>query len=254
MKSKAAAQTYTQKKGKAMQQESKAKPVLFWDFHGTLSLPEVTWFEVALEAAAEEAPHQPLTTGMLDEHLALACLPWFEIEDRDASHLTDPKDWWAFCEEKFAQMLQKCGFAPQDAAHVAPVMHKKSLQAHRYHLYADAVPMLQTLQRRGYQSHILSNNFPELEALVTELGIRPYFETVLTSALIGYDKPRAEIFAVARRAAGPGREVWMIGDNPKDDIEGGNAAGFVTVAVHTAGNPQATHSVDDLAGILQLLP
>jgi FMN phosphatase YigB (HAD superfamily) len=46
----------------------------------------------------------------------------------------------------------------------------------------------------------------------------------------------------------------MIGDNPADDIEGGNNAGFTTVAVHNADAPRAGHRVNELRELLELLP
>ncbi len=228
------------------------KPVLFWDFHGTLSLPDVVWFDAAMEAAAERTPHRALTREELMTHFSYTCLPWYSVPSRDTRHLTTPGAWWAHSEREFEKMFQKCGFTQKEAIQLAPMLRKKVLQPQRYRLYEDAIPTLQTLKQRGYRSFVLSNNYPELSHITDALGLSGLFEDILVSGKIGYDKPRPEIFAAARKAAGGAKNAWMIGDNPVDDIEGGNAAGFTTVAVHNNKAP-ASHSLGALGEILELL-
>ncbi len=233
-----------------MQQKNK---VLFWDFHGTLTTPEITWFEIASEAASEIAPEQPLSQETLQKHLSFTCLPWYEIENRDASHLKNPEDWWAFCEDKFTKMFEKCGFAHEESVQMASKVRLKSIQAKRYHLYPDAIDTLVDLKNKGYKQYILSNNLPELEDIVREMGILKYFDGVFTSALIGYDKPRSEIFDHARGVLQDGQEPWMIGDNRNDDIIGGNNAGFVTVLVHSENTGDAKYYAENLLDICSIL-
>ena len=229
------------------------KPVLFWDFHGTLSLPDVVWFDAALEAASQHVPGHTLTHEKLMEHFAGTCLPWFSVPSRDTRHLTAPGAWWAHSQREFEKMFIKCGFSAEDAGLLAPLLRERVLQPQRYTLYPDAQATLRELQKRGYRSFVLSNNYPELEAITDALQITSLFEEILVSGKIGYDKPRPEIFDAARTAAGGAENLWMIGDNPKDDIAGANAAGFTTVAVHGIKAP-ATHCIGELAEILALLP
>ena len=233
---------------------NKEKPVLFWDFHGTLTLPDITWFDVAAEVAAEKVPEKPLDAEVLKKNLGASCLPWFTIPSRDTRHVAGSEKWWAHSAGNFAAMYVQCGFTQAEAAAMAPLLRGKVLQPQRYRLYPDALPTLRTLAGRGIQSYILSNNFPELAQLTHALGLGELLQGVLVSGEIGFDKPRLEIFEYARQVAGWPKEPWMIGDNPSDDIDGGRAAGFVSVAVHGVHAPQAAYSVNDLAEILQLLP
>ncbi len=235
-------------------QLSAERPILFWDFHGTLTMPDVSWFDAAIEAAAQAVPHQPLNIDVLKQHFSKTCLPWFTIKHGDTRHLAQPGEWWAYCEGEFEQMLQKCGYSQQNAKKIAPLIRPNVLRSHHYRLYPDAVSTLTELQRRGYKQYILSNNFPELEELVQALGIRDFFEEVLVSANIGYDKPHPEIFGTALRAAGMPPYAWMIGDNPIDDIEGSAKCGFVAVLAHGAPAHAAHHHIQNLADILPLLP
>ncbi len=230
------------------------KPMLFWDFHGTLTHPDINWFDAAIDAAAEVIPGYVLTIETLTRYFGGTCLPWFSVADRDTRHLLGEGAWWRYCNEQFCAMFLQCGFAPEHALLIASKMREKILQPHRYTLYDDALPTLKELCRRGYQSHILSNNFPELEQIVTALGMRPYMGQVLVSGLIGYEKPRAEIFALAKSLSQKEQPVWMIGDNPRDDIQGAAQHGFVTVCPHGVPAEHAHHNIQNLGDILELLP
>lgn len=230
------------------------KPMLFWDFHGTLTLPDVVWFDAAMEAAAQQVPERPLEREVLERQFSRTCLPWFTHPEGDTRALLQEDGWWAHCREEFTAMLQRCGFTRAQAARIAPVLQQKALQPHRYHLYPDALPTLRELQRRGYYSAVLSNNFPELRQVVSRLGLLPYLVGVITSGRVGFEKPRREIFDTARELAEEfADDMWMIGDSPKEDIEGGKAAGFVTVAAHTGKDCGADYHIDQLADILDLL-
>lgn len=230
------------------------KPPLFWDFHGTLSLPDIVWFDAAMEAAAELAPQHPLTREVLETALHGTCLPWFNIPSRDTRHVAGSAAWWAHCQKEFTAMFMQCGFTQSQAQLLAPALRGKVLQPQRYALYPDALNTLKELQRRGYESYILSNNYPELAPITDALGLTPYIKQVFVSGEIGYEKPRPEIFAVALQTVQPALQAWMIGDNMEDDITGGHSAGLVTVAVHGKRSPVADHQIDNLAEILELLP
>ncbi len=245
---------YTKKELEAYMREE--KPALFWDFHGTLSLPDVVWYDAAMEAAAEALPEKPLSRGVLEENLHGQCLPWWSVPSRDTRHLQAPGAWWAHCEKEFAKMFVNCGFTQPEAALLAPLLREKVLQPGRYTLYPDAIPTLQTLQSRGYRHYLLSNNYPELMEIANALGLSPYLSGVVVSALVGYDKPRVEIFEAARSLAGRPQSCWMIGDNPEDDIAGANRAGFTSVWVHPkpGGKASASHTLQNLAELLPLLP
>ncbi len=235
--------------------EAMVKPVLFWDFHGTLTQPDIVWFDAVKELAEEIAPETPLSNETLVKHFGGKCLPWFSVPNRDTRQMKGSKAWWAYCEKEFVIMLKNCGFSDDKAEKISPRIREKILQAHRYTLYPDAVPTLKTLQEQGYTQYILSNNFPELAQLVADLGLAMYFNGVVVSGEVGYAKPRREIFEIARERAGAPIECYIIGDSVNDDILGGNEAGFHTILVHSnlliAENP--SYKVQSLSDILPLL-
>ena len=72
---------------------------------------------------------------------------------------------------------------------------------------------------------MLSNHVPELGQIVSGLGLDRHIETVLCSAVTGYEKPHQEAFAAALGLRGDGEPVWMVGDNPEADVEGARRRG-----------------------------
>jgi putative hydrolase of the HAD superfamily len=95
---------------------------------------------------------------------------------------------------------------------------------------------------------ILSNHVPELEAIISGLGIRDRFAAVITSALIGYEKPHPEAFRIALAKAGHPETVWMVGDNPRADVAGAEAAGIPAILVRHEG--KARHRAADCFGVI----
>lgn len=230
------------------------KPVLFWDFHGTLTLPEITWFTVAMEAASEQVPEVILKEETLVYYFSKTCLPWFTEPSGDTRHLAGRKAWWTHCEGEFVKMFIQCGFSRKQAEKIAPQIRGKILEPSRYPLYSEAIETLQTLQKRGYKSYILSNNFPELEEIIKKIGLRSYFQKIFVSGRIGYDKPHQEIFAKAKKYAGSPSNCWMIGDNLKDDVQGANEAGFTTVLANASAKSElADYTVQNLVQLLEIL-
>ena len=223
------------------------KPTLFWDFHGTLTLPESDWFN----ALWEVLPHDVCAREALHAVTCHACLPWWTMPGQPTPR---GDDWWAYVEQGFAALLGRQGFAAADAQRAALALRPMLCDPARHHLYDDAVPVLAELQRRGYRSYLVSNNFPELWQVVQALGLAPYFTGAVISGAVGWDKPGAQIFRLAREAAGDPAQAIMIGDNHTDDILGAKRAGLGAIGVHPrAPMPEADAVCETLTDLLALL-
>ena len=60
---------------------------------------------------------------------------------------------------------------------------------------------------------------------IVYFGLDHYFDHIVTSEEAGYDKPHEEPFALALDKMQPkGRCIWMVGDNPLNDIQGAREA------------------------------
>jgi putative hydrolase of the HAD superfamily len=101
-------------------------------------------------------------------------------------------------------------------------------QAH-WKLEDDAIPMLEALKAAGYKMAIISNasDDDDVQTLVDNARIRPYFDLVLSSAACGIRKPNPRIFEIALEQLGlqPGQAA-MVGDTLGADILGARNVGL----------------------------
>ena len=85
-------------------------------------------------------------------------------------------------------------------------------------LYPDAVKCLQNLKKK-YHLGIIANQIPGAEKRLEEMGIRRYFDLIVTSAEEGVAKPDLRIFRIAlARADCTPEQAVMIGDRIDNDI------------------------------------
>ena len=114
-------------------------------------------------------------------------------------------------------------------------------------MYEDAVSSLALLRDKGYASYILTNNYPEITDNIAGLGLLPYIDGAIVSSHVGFEKPRAELYAYAKRVAGEPDICYMIGDNPIADIDGARCVGMKTVYIHNGHIDTADFCADTLA-------
>ena len=223
------------------------KPTLFWDFHGTLSLPADDWFD----ALWEYLPHERMSEEELRGRFRHVCMPWWTMP---GEHTPTGRDWWRYVKEGFTALLTGCGYSAAETEKAVGSLQRTVSDPARHRLYPDAISTLAELQRRGYRHVLVSNNFPELWQVAEALGLAPYFSAHIVSAEVGWDKPSPEIFRLALEAAGNPAQAIMIGDNPTDDIEGAKRVGLRAILVHPRRQTaQAETSCETLTDLLELL-
>ncbi len=83
----------------------------------------------------------------------------------------------------------------------------------------------------GWKHLILSNHVPELPTLVKELGLSHHFEHVITSALVGFEKPHSSIFEHTIGKLPANSKVWMVGDSYSADVAGAERQGIPAILV-----------------------
>ena len=99
---------------------------------------------------------------------------------------------------------------------------------------------LETLHylHQKYPMAIITNGFPEAQRpKMKASGLDAFFPHVVMSETIGYRKPDLQIFEYAMGLLGakPHSSV-MIGDNPKTDVRGAEAAGMKAIFYNPTGN------------------
>ena len=95
-------------------------------------------------------------------------------------------------------------------------------------LYPDTAQCLRTLKKK-YRLGIIANQIPGAEKRLEEMGIRRYFDLIVTSAEEGVAKPDLRIFSIAlTRAACTPDQAVMIGDRIDNDIVPAKQMGMKT--------------------------
>jgi HAD superfamily hydrolase (TIGR01662 family) len=99
-------------------------------------------------------------------------------------------------------------------------------------LEEDAISTLETLKSRGYRLGLISNTSDDLnvQGIMDRWGLRPFFETILTSAALGIRKPDRRIFQAALdHFQVPPEAAAMVGDTLNADVLGANQAGIYSI-------------------------
>jgi len=120
-----------------------------------------------------------------------------------------------------------------------------------FQLYADVQPILRGFKRDGLRLAVISNWHRGLDLFIREMHLSDLFETVISSADIGIEKPDPRIFHEAVRQLGsePDRIVH-IGDLPHDDFIGAVSAGLRGILIDRLGK-YPTHP-DRIENLLEL--
>lgn len=141
-----------------------------------------------------------------------------------------------------ANYLEKAAlFCQMYANHIAPILGVKE--------------MLKTLSGR-YKLVLISNGPMDMQnAAIEALGIGNYFDSILISGdpTVLYRKPNPLIFQIALdRSRTQSKEVLMIGDNLKVDIEGAENLGLNTLFIGK-NNDSRTRSTENILSLINIL-
>lgn len=220
---------------------------VFWDFDGTLVYANRSFADSLKKAFASH-------TYALSENEAVrftesACTWYFpekEYPDRTGFQ------WW---EMMFEQLSSFCREYSVKETQIPQICENFRLNVitYPYRLYEDAGEILACCREKGYKNYILSNNYPELPRVIERLGIADFFDGCTVSSLIGYEKPRKEIFSHAMQLAGNPEICWMAGDNPIADIRGAQSRGIKAILVHKDCPSTADYHFGRLSEITALL-
>ena len=210
--------------------------VIIWDFDGTLGFRPGMWRGCLIEVLDAYRPGHGVKSEALRPFLQDG-FPWHRPEV-EHTELTTADAWWDPIEVLIARAYEGVGIDPGDASALAKLARERFVDCSiGWQLFEDTLPVLGELARDGWRHAILSNHVPELPALIDGLGLGELIDVVLTSAVIGYDKPHPRAFALALEACGNPDPVWLVGDNPIADVAGAEAAGIPAIQVRsTSGN------------------
>jgi putative hydrolase of the HAD superfamily len=109
-------------------------------------------------------------------------------------------------------------------------------RAAAWRVYPDVDDTLHEVRVRGLHVGVISNWDERLRPLLDEIGLAPRFDSVTVSCEVGVEKPDAEIFLTALRAAGVNAgEAIHIGDSYGEDVCGAGGVGMRAVLLEREG-------------------
>jgi len=123
-------------------------------------------------------------------------------------------------------------------------------------VFRDVRPAVRTLRTAGYRLAVVSNWEPSLAQTLDRLGIRHYFEAVITSSVEGIWKPDPGLFRVAlERLATPAEAAVSVGDHLERDFASARQAGLHAVLLDRFDDhPDVTPRIRTLSELPALFP
>ncbi|MDZ7644975.1 MAG: HAD family hydrolase [Woeseiaceae bacterium] len=186
----------------------------------TLDLDDTLW---AIGPVIERAERE-LRTWLAARYPRIAA-QWSEEavlrlrEDIAAEHADRAHDLRFLRRSVLARMAGAAGY---DSDLVDPAFRVFDQARNAVELFPDVLPALDRLAA-DYALVALTNG----NACLETIGIRHYFDDVVTAVDAGVAKPHARIFDVARRRAGARpHEILHVGDHPHLDVVGARDAGL----------------------------
>ena len=104
-------------------------------------------------------------------------------------------------------------------------------------LFPGTIACLEELKSIGFQLHIITNGFEEVQYIKLEnCGLDVFFDVVVCSESVGKNKPAREIFQYALQEVGCRAEnALMIGDDFRADISGALNSGMKAIHFDPCG-------------------
>jgi putative hydrolase of the HAD superfamily len=212
--------------------------LVLWDFDGTLARRDGLWSGCMLETLDEHEPGHDIAVERIRAAMHRG-YPWSRPEQPHLD-LCEPEPWWRHMEARMARALEDVGVVATRCAELArAARHRLTDPTVGWTVFEDSKPALAATAAAGWRNAILSNHIPELAQIVEALGLGASVETVFSSAVIGYEKPHPQIFRTALAALGEPSSVWMVGDNPRADVEGAEALGIPAILLAREGDARA---------------
>lgn len=126
-------------------------------------------------------------------------------------------------------------------------------------LFPNAIETLDTLQQSGYNMHIITNGFKEVQHIkLKNSKLENYFDVIVCSEDVGKNKPSPDIFHHSmQRANTNASESAMIGDDYEVDVLGALNVGMKGILFDpdkTHNHQQDDHRIHSLNELPDLLP
>ena len=129
-------------------------------------------------------------------------------------------------EEVYALTAQKFNASDIQISHIHEMM-KENMETRKINF--ELIEIIKDLKSRNYKIGLLSNNYIKLRQQMTDEGTLKYFDSVVVSSEVGYQKPQPEIFEVLFNELGVKSNEVIFIDDSKSSLEGANDIGYIPI-------------------------
>lgn len=221
---------------------------VFFDAGNTLLRVHPSIGEVYSEAAAQFGVQ--LTPEQIERSFQEQWKSTLPLVSNEGHRLTYEKerDWWRYIvRQVFKDLIEFDDFEA-----FFDSLYERFARTDSWRLYEDVILVLNHLRDSGRKLAIISNWDSRLPSLCDQLGITSFFETVVVSALVGYEKPHPAIFQIALERTGLSpQEVLYIGDDPFLDYQAARKADLQ--ALHLDRHNRFPTHPDKIASLQELI-
>lgn len=206
---------------------------VFFDVGSTLIDPNPDIGGVFHEVAGKRG-HR-LSLGEVDKHMDAVYGYYEEEYTKDGDFWCSPQGSIEIYLDMYRYLSHLTGLT-HEAERLARDVYDCYLQPEYWGIIDDVLPCLKALKMQHIRLGVISNWAPNLEDLLRDLMLLPYFDEVISSALVGYRKPNPMIFTLMLERMGlQPHEAVHVGDKPDADGAGAHAAGVRPVIIDRSG-------------------
>lgn len=127
-----------------------------------------------------------------------------------------------------------------------------------YRLYDEVPDILNRLRKRRILTAVISNANNDVTRLCLQMGFAEQMDTIVTSALVGWEKPDARTYYAALEPFNmPASSALHVGDQPDSDVLGARAIGMAAALIDRydqyPAEPENAERVTSLTQLVDLI-
>lgn len=220
--------------------------VFCWDFDGTLTWCDHLWSGSVQKALLETVPDAKIEFNAIRKCNETG-FSWHTPEKAYPDRTGEL--WWEDMNRHFYKSCLSLGLNEEQSRTAAEKVRAIIKKKENYFLFDGVYETLEHIKNQGHKNILLSNNYPDLKEVTDALDLTQYFEHMVISGLVGYEKPHPKLFEMAKALYPNESDFYMVGDNINADIIGGKNAGMKTILVHKGFDERADYCFDKLKNI-----
>lgn len=140
------------------------------------------------------------------------------------------------------QLVFSAAGATGDATQLSATFLRRFWTAENWVVFPDVLPTFEALRQRGVRVGVLSNASSEMVAFLAQLGLAPYLDFTVVSAVEGRKKPDRRLYEIAlQRAEAPPAEMVHVGDMYVEDVLGARNVGVRSLLIERGPQSMFPH-------------